>query len=351
MKTLSSIYEEISEDKNAWSYYSNHDFDINGKWNDNDMALNFISSYFDYAEKSQCFKDEHFDNNRQHIRERATHIVSTFLLGVKLCESFGIEMEIRDDNNMNFKYYWFLTCLYHDIGYAFEKNSTCEQLRMLQSDGLDAIQEIADIKYMHEREFKTFSKEEIDLYLRGRAQCYQGKKGCIDHGIIGGLLLYDKLRRQFEMSWKKRTDINERRESFHIKDECRDRILHLSNKHYDAYAKAADAIMIHNVWETTFNEYVDRYDTQNHVKKHTRKDRISKDNALCFILAIADTLEPSKRNLSLDDISVESMTDGSGIKIETADNDYYSLKDLEKWVAVIVTMSRCNNKNVITISL
>jgi hypothetical protein len=63
VKTLSSIYEEISEDKNAWSYYSNHDFDINGKWNDNDMALNFISSYFDYAEKSQCFKDEHFDMN------------------------------------------------------------------------------------------------------------------------------------------------------------------------------------------------------------------------------------------------------------------------------------------------
>lgn len=351
MQTLRELYEDISSDKNKWSYYPNTSFDIRNTWNDNKTALTFITTYFDYAGKSECFKDQHLEDNHQYIESRATHIISTFLIGVKLFESFGIKIGPCDSNNMDLKYYWFLTCLYHDIGYAFENSSTCEQLRMLQSDGLDAIQEIADIKYLHEREFKTFCRKEIDLYLRGRAQCYQGKKGCIDHGIIGGLLLYDKLRRQFEISWKKRTLGTDCRGDFHIKDECSNRTLHLSNKHYDAYAKVADAIMIHNVWETSFNEYVDRYDAQNQLKKHTWKNRISKENSLCFILAIADTLEPLKRNLSLDDIRIESIPTGLGIKIEIVDTDHYKLNDLETWVAVTVNVSQCNNKKIFTISL
>ncbi len=351
MKTLRNLYEEISSDKNRWSYYSNPSFEIRNTWNNNDTALTFMTSYFNYAGKSQCFKDKHLDDNIQYIRSRATHIISTFLIGVKLFESFGIDVEARDGSNMNMKYYWFLTCLYHDIGYAFEKNSPCEQLRMLQSDGLDAIQEIADIKYLHKREFKTFSRKEIDLYLRGRAQCIQGRKGRIDHGIMGGLLLYDKLRRQFELSWKKRTSITDCRQNFYIEDECNDRTLHLSNYHYASYAKAADAIMVHNVWASTFNNYIDQYDTQNQLKKHTDKDRITKENPLCFILAIADTLEPIKRKLSLDDIRIESISDGLGIKVEVDETHNYNLADLKSWVAVTVSISHYNNKNVFTISL
>ncbi|WMJ24339.1 hypothetical protein RBG61_06640 [Paludicola sp. MB14-C6] len=351
MQTLTSLYTELSSDKNRWSYYPNPNFDIKGTWNNNDSAFAFITSYFEYAGKSQCLKDQRLEDNCRYIKSRATHIISTFLLGVKLFESFGIKLEPSDERNMNLKYYWFLTCLYHDIGYAFEKSSTCEQLRMLQSDGLDAIQEVADIKYLHEREFKTFSRKEIDLYLRGRAQCYQGRVGCIDHGIIGGLLLYDKLRRQFEISWKRRTWTTDCRESFLIKDECSDRTLHLSNKHYDAYAKAADAIMVHNVWNTSFNEYVDRYDTQNQIKKHTCEGRISKENILCFILAIADTLEPLKRQISLNDICFESITNGFRIELEVDDTDHYDLTDLETWVAVKVNTSHQKNKKVFAISL
>lgn len=261
MQTLKSLFQEISNKKNKWSYYQNTSFDINGKWDNDSAAMDFITSYFDYAEKSQCFNDQHLKNNRRFIEDRATHIISTFLIGIILFDSFQIDTEPRDEYNMNLKYYWFLTCLYHDIGYAFEKSSTCEQRNMLQTDGLDAIQEICDIKYLQEREFKSFSKEEIDLYLRGRAQ-----QGWVDHGIVGGLLLYDKLRKQFEISWGRRIDKANSRESFYIKDECRDRTLHLSNKHYEAYAKVANAIMVHNIWLKTFNDYVDKYDTEHRQK-------------------------------------------------------------------------------------
>ena len=356
MQTLRLLFEEISTDKNRWSYYKNPDFDIKGKWDSKSAAMSFITSYFDYAGKSQCFKDQHLDSNHQFVEDRAAHIISTFLIGIKLFESFHIETESRDENNMNLKYYWFLTCLYHDIGYAFEKGSTCEQLRMLQVDGLDALQEIADIKYLHEREFKSFSKEEVDLYLKGRAYCDNGQRGCIDHGIVGGLLLYDKLRKQFEISWNRRTDKSNSRESFNIKDEFHDRELHLSNKHYEAYAKAADAIMIHNIWLETFNDYVDKYDAQHRLRKHIEsEDRISPENELCFILAIADTLEPLKKKLTLDDISIKLPSTGLGITIELDEICYRniyesSINQLKKWVAVDVSPSLLNRKATFTLS-
>jgi len=357
VQTLEELYIDIAA-KKKWSYYENCSFDINGKWNDNTKALYFIEKYFDFAGKSHCFKDKNLDRNRQFIEERAKHIISTFLIGIKLFECFQIETESRDENNVNLKYYWFLTCLYHDIGYAYEKHSIWEQLKMLQTDGLEAIQEIADIKYLNAREFKTFSKEEIDLYLKGRAYCSIGHRGCIDHGIVGGLLLYDKLRRQFEISWRKRTNESRSRESFNIKDECRDRTLHLSNSHYEAYAKVADAIMTHNVYWDTFNDYVEKFDTTHQIRKRTDSDKILLENHMCFILSIADTIEPLKRNLKLTDISIEALSNGIGARIainSNAPQDAYThnIKEMQKWINIEIPNDPVldNGNIVLTLSL
>src|SRR5699024_1552141 len=142
--------------------------------------------------------------------------ISTYLLGIRLAELFKIlpygnkANEVNDPyskDGFNFKYYWFLACLYHDVGYVYENstyldesikgkqkriNKLQDNLSALQTDGLEAIQEICDIRYLHNRVFKTYDRSEIDLYLKGRATCCN----CIDHGIAGGLMLYDKLRKQ-----------------------------------------------------------------------------------------------------------------------------------------------------------
>ncbi|MEA5012170.1 MAG: hypothetical protein VB100_10690 [Angelakisella sp.] len=358
MQTLELLFREISEENARWSYYPSTTFNIGNKWEDNQEAMSFITSYFDYSGKSECFKDQHLNN--EVVKERATHIISTFLIGVKLFECFKINTEPRDKNDMNLKYYWFLTCLYHDVGYAYEISSNCEHLKILQTDGLDAIQEICNIQYLHRREFKTFSEEEIDLYLRGRSQCDNEQRGCIDHGIVGGLLLYDKLRKQFEISWGRRTNKADSRESFHITDECRDRTLHLSNKHYEAYAKAADAIMAHNIYLSTFNKYIDQYDTMHQLKKRIEgAARITSKNELCFILAIADTIEPIKKKLMLNDVFIDSFENNSdiiGITIKIDSNKDYrsyanSINQLKEWVAVNVNVSHDSDKVTFTLSL
>ena len=93
MQTLTSLFEEIATEKNRWSYYLNPNFDIKGKWDSNSDAMGFITEYFDYAGKSQCFKDQHLDRNHRFVEARAAHIISTFLIGIKLFESFCIETE------------------------------------------------------------------------------------------------------------------------------------------------------------------------------------------------------------------------------------------------------------------
>lgn len=336
MQTLQQCYEEIAINEQRWSYYENS-IDINNKWTNNKEAFEFIKQYFEYAGKSKVFKDENIEKYHKEIENRAGHTISTFLLGIKIADCFELDMFTRDDNNMNFKYYWFLTCLYHDVGYVFENRKDEEQLLIVQKEGIEGLQEIFGIKYIHERIFKTYSKEQVELYLKKRSGI-ENHLGKLDHGIVGGLLLYNKLRKQFEIAWKRRTDINNSRDSFYIKDECNSRQLHLSNRHYEAYAKAADAIITHNIWQSTLLSYIETCDETGKNSKQ-KIDSIGIDNELCFILCLADTLEPIKRKIkNLDLISINSLIDEKGFEIQINKKIYESIyKEIftfDKWMKV-----------------
>ncbi len=111
----------------------------------------------------------------------------------------------------------------------------------------------------------------------------------LDHGIIGGLLLYDRLRLQFEKAWEKARIDKEKsftRDGFFGENNR----LFYSENHFSAYAKAADAIISHNIWHTTLREYLEKSGKMdvNNLKK------INIDNTICFLLSLADTLEPIK---------------------------------------------------------
>lgn len=326
MKTLYEIYEEIANNVERWFYYTsllenktNNDT-INNLRNNlingvlhkdcdeneaNRKAKEFSDTYFTIGGKgllTSFFKD-HIDS-----LQRGDHTLSVFLLGIRLAEMFKIlpygnkANEAKDPyekDGFNFKYYWFLACLYHDVGYVYEnstyldesirdeqerKNKLQGDLVSVRTDGVEAVQEICDIQYLHSREFKTYSKAEVNLYLKGRATF--GIES-IDHGIVGGLLLYDKLRKQFETSWAK---IALNNSSSRI--DFWDNGLHLSNNHFEEYAKAANAIIAHNIWIETLNKYKQFVNMRLGEKNKLTYD---KNDPLCFILCLADTLEPLKR--------------------------------------------------------
>ena len=334
MYSLMYLYKKLIENVCEWSYYFNAPHLTVDTLLSSDRSFNFIKEYFKCGGKAEVFNVHHIMKHEE-IKERSPHIISTYLLGILIAKCFGIDLHTCDCNRINFKYIWFLACLYHDIGYVYENMYDCRYLRMIQTDGLDAIQEICNIKYLHETEFITYKKEYINTYLRNRSMCANGKMGKIDHGITGGLLLYDRLRNNFEQAWKKAycCDHNISRESFEYNG------LRFSNTHYKYYAQAADAIIAHNIWIDSLNEYLLKDG-----KTILGKYRIGHNNQVAFILSLADTLEPIKRMgfNSLDRIFFEEKN--NGFTFSMASDIYKCIYDnitnLQTWVDVNILEER-----------
>ena len=347
MGTLKELYKNLINDPDRWLYYNSNQpnlkYEIQPSLKyemlfDKTASYNFIKNYFKRGGKEKVFKDNPYIIKYEFIlKERSPHIVSTFLLGILIAEHLKFDINKKNNDNINFIYLWFMACLYHDIGYAYENDYNCINLRTVQKEGLNALKDICDIKYMCNNEFKTYKKEDINLYLSNRAICSSENIGKIDHGIVGGLLLYDRLRKNFDEAWNKakRNDPKVLRTDFTYKE------LHFSNKHYKYYAEAADAIIAHNIWINTLNEYLIKND-----KEPLKEIKIDKNNKIAFILALADTLEPIKKPEinDLDMISFEETKDGFDLIMpdEMKENNYKYICNLSDWINVNV--DRCGNR-------
>ena len=357
MQTLEECYKEIAKDHDRWSYYDQNSPDICNTWENEERVYKFIKDYFTYAGKSEVVTDEHLRAHKGRIEGRAPHIISTFLLGIKIAESFGIDITTRNSNSMNFKYYWFLTCLYHDFGYAYESAPDCKGLTKVRVNGIDALKEICDLQHtMATCEFQTYPKGIVDFYLKYRAaDCAK-----LDHGIVGGLLLYDKLKKQFYMA-QQNENIQlcaEDKSSFLLKQPD-GHTLCWSVCDFAAYAKAADAIISHNIWKKTLKDFYKKYETDEGFSKADQgiimsDEKITlSDNELGFILAIADTIEPLKKNVPLDSFMIESLPGGEkgfelhinkgNINLDTSKGFIDNIKSLKDWVDVDVEVPESND--------
>lgn len=337
MPTLKQMYEELIQNTCRWSYYPNQPCLKYQTLFDETASYDFIKNYFNCAGKGNVFDDDPYMIKYESIlKERSPHIISTFLLGILIAESLNFDTNTKDNKGVDFKYLWFLACLYHDIGYVYENDHNCMKLRMVQKDGLIALKEICDIEYLCDYEFMTYNKEYINLYLSNRAMCSTDTVGRIDHGIVGGVLLYDRLRKNFDQAWKNANKYNNNvpKNKF-IYDG-----LNFSNKHYEYYAKAADAIIAHNIWLNTMNDYL-----RKEKKPPLKTKTIDRNNKLAFILALADTLEPIKKYgiFSLDMISFKKIDNGFELSMPNniGENTYKYIYDLPTWVNVDV--KECNS--------
>lgn len=341
METLKDIIGYYNAHPDKWLYYqSQGHYNITNVLDTPDDALCFIKWYFQIGGKGEALVEQRL--LRKIPRDRFVHTVSVFFLGLRIAECIGINSAVRDTENMSFQYYWFMTCLYHDIGYCYEGTRQCEKVRLLSKRGLAAIRRVFNIQYCDNRMFATRSQEAVDVYLKGRATC--GKRcGVIDHGIAGGLILFDGLRKQFEKEWEHRPNRYENRNSFHSRSG-----LHYSESHSEAYAKAADAIIAHNIWSSTLHEYPGG--------ENINLDKLSASNDLCYVLCIADSIEPLKRMPCLVDKVYFDFGDGclhiSAISDEYSDafsSVYGNVKSMEDWIEVGVETEE--NRATITMQI
>lgn len=326
MKTLLEMYNKISQDPKKYMYYNNPNKNIilENAWENTNKANSFIRAYFKAGGKAVFdvagIKYLGFPDTRD------VHTISVFLLGITIAEKIGDSIS---DGEL---FRWFLMCLYHDMGYAIENDSSL----ISRAPNLDKFIELVNVKkdnnifniYNEKTLCENYFKYVIDKFHH------------IDHGIAGGIILYSKL---VENYFYIKNTYGYNNEEFIHND------LLYSKKLFDEYKEAAIGIIRHNMWFTD-----DENETKQYKKYHLERLIVSKDNKisfkkekLLFLLGLADTIEPLKhfRNVKskcvLNGISMCAYESKISIKINEncleCSGYIKKLDSLKKWLDINIS--------------
>lgn len=337
-KTIWDLYTELFNDPSTWKYYS--DFSV-GKYNlenimnNGDEAICFIKEYFQLGGKYEIVHDI----SCYCTPERARHSISTFFLGILLMPLFTKQYRNKQMPFDNFfLWLWFLTCLYHDMAYKIEEDKT----NLLS---LDKFMSRRKMKYKiigdSKIKLKGANKKTVQAYYQYRIK----ECNCVDHGITGGLLLYDSLRKNYEKVYNEYApNINGGHDDFTWNN------LHFSVSHFREYEKCANAIIQHNLWfMAKENDGYMKY------KKYHLEDLTYMPDSkpyyqdwLTALLVFCDTIEPIKRFNSCLPSSILKK-----IKLQFDDNEEYlkifftdtcmdtmpysrSILDMKEWTNLLI---------------
>lgn len=268
---MKNLYQYIDElEIEQWHYYFGIDnnFETSKPFVDSLDYTKFILNYFIKSEKVKIF--EMCGINQDELR-LPNHICSVYFLGILLYyqTNFSKIYKLKNDapGYVSFPFIWFLIALFHDNAYQMEDKDKLQ--------GISTIQELkSTFDIVHSLFDQKFSKCKELLSVRSNYFLFR-KQECdvVDHGILGGLLLFDrlvKIRRE-----KERENKNN---------------LFWGKKLEYQYKSAANAISIHNIWlqQDKICEEFNLHELK------TFKAVKFKDFPLFYILGIVDTIEPLK---------------------------------------------------------
>lgn len=339
MDNLYRTYQKIFDKKREWKYYNRlriNEFPLN----DENTAWDFIEKYYKVGEKNAVF-DKFIDKSK--LRNR--HTVSVFFLGIILSETI-LGKAYKESLKPDFRYLWFISSLYHDYSYLIEWDK--KKYPISKFKNIASINTHFDIKYniLDDSNAKIFNNQIVKSYFKYKLQEFKE----LDHGIIGGILLYDRMRKNYEIAYQRHNDLhlNAIKEVFEFKG------LLWSECQYDYFAQVADTIIAHNMWfctnpinQPTYKKYsLDELiikDKTDEIKKYRRDE-----NPFLFLLVIADSLEPIKRkefekyssHELLEKIKIETSKDTIIVEVLDKKLDYLkwfgSIKGIEEWMQVKV---------------
>lgn len=312
MKCVHEIYQNILEN-GTWKYYRRSIclYSIEELFYEESKAFEWIKSVFRDGEKLCVFNGTF--HNAPPLYERMKHSISVFLFGIYLAAQ-SAELtkqleQLEEQQGVSWKYFWFVTCLYHDYGYIVENDKksypiTLDLTRLTEILHIDS-SILYDLKYDN----LDMSANEILAYYNYNRN--MGEKSFINHGIVGGICLYHELKRNLEEIIRERNyaDANFDKTNFTHNG------LHYSISHTKWYKLCAESIILHNIWPASTRENKTTY-RRNNLKKICRTKKLWYDNPITNLLILADTLEPCKRIGAkfLEDIQIDD-SENNTIKI------------------------------------
>jgi hypothetical protein len=283
-RTFYTILSNTYKKKNFWNYYnSSFDFDGNLPFKTKELSKEFLKNFIEVSGKGKVKLFEEIDN----IGDRAIHVVSTFFIGHYLYENTilkelidkeigEIKKEFSISADVEFSYLWFLTSLFHDLGYNIENSLP------VYSDYNDLKQKTGELVEIIG--IPPFYQDIVKNYFDYRLK--DSKKN--DHGIVAGHLLFKNLCEIRELA-----DTNSDKNK-----------LNWSTDLIYIYNFCAWSILAHNIWYVNAEKGSD-------VKKYKDEDlnglilekkegctqyKINvNENPFLFLFCLVDTLEPYKR--------------------------------------------------------
>lgn len=274
MKTILEHIQDLP--RSDWDYY----YDINKLSEIENPFLNekfshrdFIFNYFKRGGKVEVLDTI----GRDFFELRyPNHINSVFFLGLLIYHKTGLKEKFNLDRNapgyQTFPFIWFLISLYHDNAYHIEKDS--EMVKNNRS--LTQLCSNFNIEYnLFENRVRGVSSRLMNCcenYFKYRVE----ESKVIDHGIFGGLLLYDRL-------------LKIRRRKASVGEEN----LFWGEALEDQYKLAASAIATHNIWMPNKNQHemYSNYKLNELISFIPLKFR---NFNFLYLLGIIDTIDPIK---------------------------------------------------------
>jgi hypothetical protein len=267
---FNKLYQE-----RTWSYYEGIKLYKKSPFESEDVAQRFIFDYFQKGEKQSVF-----DSKIPINKERDLHSISIFFLGFLLKEVIDLP-KLEPD----FQYLWFITCLYHDYGYFIENgkkeyppNQFCiSKIKKELAISKDLLKENSNPQF-------------ISLTIKNYYRYCRKEHDFINHGIVGGLLLYDRLCKNY--SRIKALAIKEKISGAKENDFYYHN-LHWSISHFEFYAKVSNAIISHNIWLAEENnmDLYEKYKLKELIPSHKFSYN---DDPYVFLIILVDSIEPIK---------------------------------------------------------
>lgn len=372
-------------------------------------ADRFISDYFTAGRKESTLSYSYKERN-QLPPERAIHTVSGFFLGLLIenCINNNTPLSLISVNHFPFSYLWFLTFLYHDYGYCVAEregclikcpqraNIPCQNNDYSKHCSLQEHQSLREIKRKLGIDLSPFSpfgvfafsssrrhtpdlKHALLSELTQRNNTISGypklrfsngsiirehqysshiitrymnycinERHRVDHGIVGGLLFYDRLIKNYMIAYI--SSINNENTNLDLSD------FHYRNRHFckeqlTIFSYISDCILSHNIYKQSpkTRDIYEKYLLENLLEENF-KTITYESNPLLYILAISDTMDPIKtyqqnsKNLSAQEIAEainieyipgkRSLTFSSSSNIIDINILYQKAKGLTDWTSV-----------------
>ena len=364
------LYEQLLKLYNSpESYYYNYRFSVN-PINSPSKSYQFIEEYFTKGAKERAFDKKYINEIKRNGKN--FHTVSIYFLGILLQPLFDNKIEtvlnkLNDNfaNRMNYKfaYTWFLTSLYHDTAWIIEdkrnydvfQNCSTRYLSDYVNKKFEIEYNLFQHKWINNKSIK-YSEQLVYNYLHYSVS----ERKRIDHGILGGLLLFDRLNKNYIENWEEYCIGNpliehNNRISF---DNFEYKGVSWKREHIDHFGYVSNAIISHNIWTSLDNELYRRYSLDELTEKKYNKLKIE-DDPLIFLLALVDTIEPTKyfnmvnTKLVLESVSIDVDVELKIINIIVNDkilnySDWFKkIKTLDKWLNIDIKQY----KNQMTINL